>query len=830
MNEAVDFLLTHQTALRTIATVLGIGGAAASAAFIVPSIVDRIRPLAQQDSLADYLPFIGMLDNGSHIKCVNGRYISIIEISGAELSLTSFEDRIDKYNERKMLLDNAEKTSVEDIRFLTIKEKTPLSLNVSQDNRVLQNISNEWNKSFSHVYNIRHYAIIVVKETSDEDAESALHVAEEHIIRSLSSYRCRVMTETRGAPGTGPLAILARIASPLSKPTPSGRGIHDPTAFNHLLTADKIDFSAERDGILSFTNGRETLYASVLGIRDCGEKTSENAMRAVLGLDCEMLIYQAVKPLNSQYQKVELTREAMSAPVMTLSPGATYEFQDVIHLVDGQEAENRATLHHYALNIILYGKDVDEIAAAESDVIGILAPTGATCVRELMAAQATWFSMFPSDTLWPRRFRYLSTNIATNLPLQRPTIGRASSDWSERPIAYFKTLSGEAYRFNFHAEEGQQTVGHCVSIGPTGTGKTTFITFLASQALSIHDLSIYLFDRLNGCEVFTRCAGGQYITFDEGSNIRLNPLFLPDSPGNRAFLRAWLSVLGERKGSEDDEQIARLIAINYMKNPDGSPLPSRLRKLSNFVNAVLTPGSHLRKAMTPWADDTLLGRYFNGEQDTLDLTSGRLIAFDMTVILDDPRLSVPIVDYLTHRIRLNSGYDTSSSDTNQISRPSLIFIDETEPMLRNAYFRDRILKVGLQEGRKMRQAFILAFQRPEAINATGMGETVRGQCQTAFFYRNPSGKPEDYADWGLTDAEMSFVLGRSYTDFKYAVLVKNYKLQESVILDINLAALGRFMKVFSSGRPQVIEVNKAIAKYGPNAFVEPFLNGEFETA
>lgn len=830
MNETISMLLTYETSLRTIATILGIGGAVTGTAFLIPSIIDKIRPLSKQDRLSDYLPFISILPNGSHIKCVNNRYISIVEIKGAEITMASFEERVQKYYERKLLLDQIEKTSVEDIRFISFKERHKIDPNVKQENPVLGKITNDWNSSFTNIYKTRHYAVITVKESNDDTASNLLHTIEEQVVRTLSSYKCRVLSENPGSPENGPMAMLANLISPISKPTPLGKNILDKNDFSQLLTADRIDFSEDLDGILKFSNGRETKYASIIGIRDCGEKTSENAMKDILSLDAELIVYQSIKPLNSQIQKVELTREALSAPLMTLSPSASYEFQDVIHLIDGMDADNRATHHHYALNIIVYGETIEEIHDIESEIISIIAPTGATCIRELIAAQATWFSLFPADTLWPRRFRFLSSNISTNLALQKTTPGRSNSDWSKKPITYFRNIAtGEAYQFNFHSEEGKQTVPHCVSIGPTGTGKTTFVTFLASQALAIPDLSVYLFDRLNGCEVFTRCAGGQYLTFDRESSINLNPLYLPDTGGNRAFLQSWLGILGNRQGPEDDEQISQLISINYYKDPNGKTFPNKIRKLESYHKAVFRPGSHLKKAFEPWVDQNQLGRYFNGDEDTLDLTKSRLIGLDMTVILDDPRLSVPMVDYIVHRIRMNSGYDTSANNANSVSRPSLIFIDETEPMLSNTHFKDRILKVGLQEGRKMRQAFILAFQRPEAIKNTGISELVRGQCQTAFFYRNPSAKPEDYSDWGLNDTELSFVLGEAYKDHKYAVLVKNYKMGESVILDVNLAALGNYMRVFSSGRPQVIEMNKAINKYGPNKFIEPFINGEFET-
>ena len=46
----------------------------------------------------------------------------------------------------------------------------------------------------------------------------------------------------------------------------------------------------------------------------------------------------------------------------------------------------------------------------------------------------------------------------------------------------------------------------------------------------------------------------------------------------------------------------------------------------------------------------------------------------------------------------------------QQGHPALYFVDETAPLLRNEYFAAKFA-AGLQEGRKLGQVFICAFQR-----------------------------------------------------------------------------------------------------------------------
>ena len=229
----------------------------------------------------------------------------------------------------------------------------------------------------------------------------------------------------------------------------------------------------------------------------------------------------------------------------------------------------------------------------------------------------------------------------------------------------------------------------------------------------------------------------------------------------------------------------------------------------------------MRENIAPWVDPALLGNYFNSPQDTLNLAGNRVYGFDMTTALNDGKLAPPLVRYLLHKI-----YQDSEIHGN----PSLIFIDETAPLLANAAFRNEFLKVLLQEGRKRRMAGILAFQRPNAIAEAGVQDLVLGQCQTVIFLRNPAGQESEYAPWGLTPNEMDFVLNRTFKEHRYLVLVKRIATGESAIVDANLAKLGPYLKIFSSSKPDVTAYNRCEAKYGPGACVQHYMNGEFAIA
>ena len=118
-------------------------------------------------------------------------------------------------------------------------------------------------------------------------------------------------------------------------------------------------------------------------------------------------------------------------------------------------------------------------------------------------------------------------------------------------------------------------------------------------------------------------------------------------------------------------------------------------------------------------------------------------------------------------------------------------------------FKEQFI-VGLREGRKKRQAFLCAFQQPRFLDDNGLGDVIRGQCQTVIFFRNPQANPSDYVTWNLTPREMNFILGKEFADRKYAILVSRPAIHESVILDVDLSGLGSYLKVYSSGNKNVL--------------------------
>src|SRR5207244_1544266 len=101
--------------------------------------------------------------------------------------------------------------------------------------------------------------------------------------------------------------------------------------------------------------------------------------------------------------------------------------------------------------------------------------------------------------------------------------------------------------------------------------------------------------------IFIRAIGGQYSSLRAGAPTGFNPLQLPDSAANRAFLREWLERLVCRPGQslsvEDQAIITAAIEANYQQEPPYR----RLRYFRELLCGHRRPSaSDIAARLAPW--------------------------------------------------------------------------------------------------------------------------------------------------------------------------------------------------------------------------------------
>lgn len=793
------------TLLMALGGAAGLGGAAALA---VPKIAERVMPKPKETRLADFLPFNRVREDGQTVECKDGSLCRFIAISGIDQNFLKREEAMNLYRARKQLFDSLAESNV-NMRIYTMREPTDLPNEQGYPNEVAGRIAEAWNRNFERAFITRTVIAVTVKGNRGTDA---LDEAQMIIESSLSKYAPVLMSQNPDHSPSGDLTIgrfLGRLTSPVSRPDPKGYGDY----LADVLAADEVEFLSS--GRILFRSGDAQKYCSVLGVKRLGDETTTDLANQLAAISAEVNIFQTVEVETKTKAMLKLQQNKKMMATQSFSQDIADQYDAAMALVEGLD-DDRAALVFFSETVFIYGDTEEELADAEKQARQIFTNNGVTTGIEKGASQMSWFMQFPTYEVKPRVYRLMSTNVAQLSTFDRPATGLPRSEWGEGPIARFFTGQNSVYQHQFHVSTAPGALGHGVVIAPTGAGKTVLLEFMSLMSSRFPNLKQFFFDRYQGTYIYTTAMGGQYLSFNAEKQQMsaaggLNPFQCEPTEDNIEFLKQWLQALAGVNDPDSIEQISNAIDIAF------TALDRQERSLAQIYEASFTAGTPIAEALRKWVDPSQYGEMFNAEQDCIDLDGNWLTTFDMTQSLEDPVLAGPIVMYLMHRIRQTMRDNRS---------PGLIVIDETEPLLRNEHFR-RIFFIMLQEFRKLGGVVISVFQRPEAISAQGISELVRQQSGTYYLFQNRGASEQDYREFGLTDREVSFILGDAQPARKVdrGLLVKHPHGGDSVILDIDLRPIGKYLNVFSSTRSDVARVNDLQKQY-PQSWLHHYIDGE----
>jgi len=787
-----ELTFTANTTLITLGGALFAGlTAVAGASLLVPAISNRVLPKPRETHLSDFLPFESILPDGRTVILKNGHSSRYFVIGGIDQTFMSAGESLAAARLRKNFLDSIAELHVT-ARIFTTRRRISLDSIEGYRNDVAHSVAREWNRQFERSFE----TINVINLTAR--TEQKLDEAEQALLATLSAYDVHPMTQNGDANPAG-LSLgrfLGSIASPACSPAPTGTGPN----LSDVLAGDIVWFRP--DGVIEFTSGSRKKYAVAVGIKKLGDEMSPIVAQELTSLPMEISICRFIEPMSKADAFIRLEQHGRLAASSSLNPGVRAQFEEAKAMVEGSD-ESRSALCAYCQTVFIYGDSIEEVIANETVVRNIVSSNGITPVREHGATQASWFLQFPTMDMMPRPYRLFTFNIAFDYVLDRPASGFDRSDWGPGPIAKFQTAANTVYKHQFHINDASAALGHGVVIAPTGSGKTVLMEFLSLMASRHGDLCHFFFDRYRGTAIYNLAMGGSYLSLNAeplpwSKAGGMNPFDCEDSEENRAFLKLWIASISGCDDTESAREISDAIEIAFEE------LDRKERSLAAIHQAAFSPGSRIRNALEPWVSPTGYGPLFNCECDAIDIDDNWLTTFDMTKLLEDPKLGAATVHYLMHKIR---------NTMRRRGAPGFIFIDETEPLLHDPSFK-RLFSIALQEFRKIRGVVISVFQRPEAIEAVGVSQLVRQQSGTYYLFQNPGARASDYQQFELSERELAFVLGQSglAKRAKRSILVKRPLTQESVIIDVDLSRLGPLLKIFSSSANDVSLVSELYTK------------------
>lgn len=762
----------------------------------LPTLTRRILPQFGYKRYSRYLPFRTVY-NDDTLELSDGSLLRVYRVAGVQTSMQDAATR-EKFLELRTQLFNQIRDQNVVMRFFMTRDATDENTDYEFDQPVLQKIYDKWQAQGLRIFLNNYY---IVLQVSGAGAREKLNQYGNYLESILAAYHPKLLRNN----STDNMAqFFGRILSPITKPTP----IVCDNRIADLVTVDDVEFM--RDGVVRYVSGGSQTFAAMMSFRTSPDYLDEEFFDTISTIQTEMICMNAFQIMGTADVEMTLRQRQSSADENETS--TLEQISDAQSAMDENATGNQSLVNYYPL-FILFGRSIDELNHYVDEFKKISASFGVAPICETYAARVSWFAQIPGFDVFPRSFKLLSRTAAISIPMSTQPRGVANCDWGPGPLVVFPTAQGTPYQFQFHVSDKPAAVAHTLTIGPTGGGKTTLFSFLIAQSLRHPKLKAFFFDRNKGAEIFTLSVGGKYITMqgkeknatDNSFLTHLNPLKMPDTAANRAFLRRWFAIITGQSDANSADEIARAVSVNF------DYLPDRDRILKNLWESCFASNGNMRPALKKWIDPLQYGDIFNETSDTLDLQS-RLTTFDFTEILQDETLAPAVISYILHRI---------NNITVSGGNPSLIMIDETAPMLENKMFRDNFI-TGLQEGRKNRQAYMVAFQRANVLDKLGIGDVVRGQAQTVLFFRNPAADVSDYQYWNLNPLEMAFIQGKAYPNLKRAVLLSRPVTGESVILNTELGGLGNLLRLFESGRSSVLLAEELYKQYGNN-FVSEYL-------
>ncbi len=763
----------------------------------IPTISQKIFPKFGYKRYSSYIPFKTVYDDNS-IELEDGCLIRVYKVLGVQNSMKTEEQR-EKFLELRAQLFNQIHDPNVVMRFFTVRDAAGENTSYEFDQPILQKIYNKWKSQGLKIFINSYYIILSVRGNG---AREKLNQYGNFIESILAPYGPRLLKNNSR---NNMAVFFGRIFSPITKPSP----VVCDGNITELTTVDNVEFLS--NGFVKYTSGGREYFSAVISFRIAPDYLDEDFFDSVNTIQTEMICMNAFKIMGAA--DVELVMRQRRSTAEKENDSTEEQLSKAQSVMDENVSGNQTLVNYYPM-FMLFGKTQEELTGYVDEFKKISASFGISPIVEKFATKVSWFAQIPGFDIFPRTFKMLSRVAAISIPMSSVPTGISNSDWGQGPLVIFPTAQGTPYQFQFHVSDKPAAVGHTLTIGPTGGGKTTLFSFLIAQSLRHKKLKAFFFDRNKGAEIFTLAVGGKYVTMhgkeksDNQNNeflTRLNPLKMPDNAVNRAFLRRWLAMISEQNDAYSADEIARAVSVNF------DYLSDKDRLLKNLWESCFSSSGKMRPALKKWIDPLQYGDMFNEQNDTLDLQS-RLTTFDFTDILQDSVLAPAVISYILHRI---------NTITVSGGNPSLIMIDETAPMLENKMFRDNFI-AGLQEGRKNRQAYMVAFQRANILDKMGIGDVVRGQAQTVMFFRNPAADASDYEYWNLNPLEMAFIQGKAYPNLKRAVLLSRPINGESVILNTELGGLGNVLRLFESGRSSVLLAEELYKSYGSN-FVTEYL-------
>jgi type IV secretion/conjugal transfer VirB4 family ATPase len=452
---------------------------------------------------------------------------------------------------------------------------------------------------------------------------------------------------------------------------------------------------------------------------------------------------------------------------------------------------------YYTANLLFFDEDrakVEHYARQAEKAINNL---GFTARIETINTMDAWLGSIPGHGVENVRRPLINTmNLADLLPVSSIWQGENKAPCpfypkGSPPLSHVLTTGQTSFRLNLHVRD----VGNSFIAGPTGSGKSTALAFIASQLRRYRGMTLYVFDK--GMSMYTLCsaAGGRhYRIAGDDDTLSFCPLQFLDKNSDRSWAAEWIDQICALNGLQTNADQRNKIseAITSMHQ-------SGHATLTDFVSTV--QDKLIREVLHEYTMAGSMRHLFDADHDTLGLES--FTVFEVEELMNlAPKYGLPILLYLFRRITRSLG-----------GQPAAIILDEAWLMLGHPVFKEKI-KEWLRTMRKANCAVIMATQSlSDAVNSE-IVDIIKDSCATKILLPNPNARDVDsgalYQRFGLNEREIEIIAG--------ATPKKDYYLRTDEHQRVFDLALGPLALAFVgvSDKESVAQVKRCQEEFGDN--------------
>ena len=410
---------------------------------------------------------------------------------------------------------------------------------------------------------------------------------------------------------------------------------------------------------------------------------------------------------------------------------------------------------YWTSEVVLMHEDTRVMQPAVKALSQYLEQAGFRCNLEDVNAMDAWLGTIPGHgSCNARRLFFTAENVAHASPLHSIWAGSTGNSPSSLlpknspPVFYAATTGKTPFRFHLDVAD----VGHQMVLGPTGSGKSTYLGFLIAQFLRYKNAQIFVFDKDYSHCALTHALSGVHYDIGNAESLAFCPLADLSSETKKVRAEQFIEHLVDLQGVKITPDIRS--AIHIAMQSLSTDIHASSRNLTVFRAEV--QHEEVRAALKYYTIDGQI-KLLDATHDALQ--TGHLQTFEMNWLLaQKPEIYLPVLMYLFDQIE-------SRLEANQGKHPTLIVLEEAWLYIAHDVFAKK-LKDWLKTLRKKNARVVFATQSladlydPSTKTLTSMTAALMDSCPTKIYLPNPKMESEIktlYQKMGLNDRQLELI-------------------------------------------------------------------------